>query len=114
MANGTPTASNSTILGDSNGNTYINAQGGASMYFGVNNIYKFNINSNGVAINNGGNLNAAGVGLVVGSGNVGINTTTPQALFDIKSSGHGYAMGMRLSDSDGTNYTQFLNDYGAF
>ncbi|MCX6743536.1 MAG: hypothetical protein NT116_04840 [Candidatus Parcubacteria bacterium] len=79
----TPSSSNYTFL-SALGDSIFNSPSGG-IYFRVANTSYGVFNTNGLAINNGSTGAGMGVGLIVGSGNVGIGTTIPTAKLDINS-----------------------------
>ena len=86
-SNATPTANNYTFLSRPTA-TYLNAPtADSTIYLIVNNAATtpgaLLLNRYGVSINNGTIGATSGNGLVIGSGNVGIGTTTPLAKLDV-------------------------------
>ena len=80
----TPSTQNYALLANSAGSTYLNAATGQTIYLinsNGNNPGQLLVNQYGVSINNGLVGATSGNGLIVGSGNVGIGTTSPSQLF---------------------------------
>lgn len=76
--------SNSNVNFQSDGNSGYYDVGSLGSFYFFDGSYRAVLNGNGLSINNGSTGTAAGVGLVVATGNVGIGTTNPQYLLSVK------------------------------